>query len=126
MKVVLSASFNMKKPDAAQVKTISQVLKATVDPIAKFGSNQNLNYHVKMILEGCNAVFWVLSVINHLFKFLKDMAGSTIDSSIDPADYMLLKIRQQKVAEMTKWGDSFIKALKALKCTQLLYDHHII
>jgi hypothetical protein len=36
-----------------------------------------------MILEGCGAVYWVTS----------DMAKTVIDSAIEPADYMLLKVR---------------------------------
>jgi hypothetical protein len=46
------------------------------------------------------------------------MPKSTIDAAIEPADFMLNKVRLAKVVENTTWAVNFLKAVKVLLAYQ--------
>lgn len=83
MRTVVNYSVGTKKPTADQVKLIQKAMVENINKCAKFSSNQAIQPHVKVVLEGLNATFWVLT----------DQPKFTIDAAIEPAEYNGLKVK---------------------------------
>ncbi|CAK60697.1 unnamed protein product (macronuclear) [Paramecium tetraurelia] len=96
-------STNTKKPSPDQMKQIQKAITDQVNKIAKF-QTPALQYQVKAIIEGCQAAFWVTL----------DGPKIQVESAIESAEFNGFKLKQQKVAEVSKWYDAFIGALKWL------------
>lgn len=80
-------------------------MKDNLSKVHKLGSNQAIQPHTKVVLEGINSIFWVLS----------DTPKFVFDGAIEPAEYNGIKVQQQKIPENTKWYNLFIKSLKTLQ-----------